>query len=61
MPFVSEAQRKFMWARHPRLARKWSDEMDAEGKSQKNLPKKKTKSNPDKTFMRGVLDAIKGK
>jgi len=35
--------------------------MDAEGKSQKNLPKKKTKSNPDKTFMRGVLDAIKGK
>ena len=26
MPFRSEAQRRFLWAKHPSLARKWTDE-----------------------------------
>lgn len=26
MPFVSEAQRKFMWAKHPRIAKRWTKE-----------------------------------
>lgn len=26
MPFQSEAQRKFMWANHPEIAQRWSNE-----------------------------------
>ena len=26
MPFESEAQRRFMWAKHPKIARRWSKE-----------------------------------
>lgn len=26
MPFKSEAQRRMMWAKHPRIARRWADE-----------------------------------
>ena len=26
MPFKSEAQRKFMWAKHPAIAKKWAHE-----------------------------------
>ena len=25
MPFVSSKQRAFLWAKHPKLARKWTD------------------------------------
>jgi len=25
MPFVSDRQRRFMWARHPDIARRWTD------------------------------------
>jgi hypothetical protein len=24
MPFKSEKQRKFMWAKHPKIAKKWT-------------------------------------
>lgn len=26
MPFKSEKQRRFLWARHPEIARRWSEE-----------------------------------
>ena len=26
MPFKSEAQRRFMWAKHPKIAKKWAHE-----------------------------------
>jgi hypothetical protein len=26
MPFKSEAQRRFLWARHPKIAKKWAKE-----------------------------------
>jgi len=26
MPFASEKQRKFMWAKHPRIAKRWAHE-----------------------------------
>jgi hypothetical protein len=26
MPFKSERQRRYMWARHPRIARRWTRE-----------------------------------
>lgn len=25
MPFRSEAQRRLMWAKHPKIARRWAD------------------------------------
>jgi hypothetical protein len=25
MPFRSEAQRRYLWARHPRIARRWTE------------------------------------
>lgn len=42
MPFESEAQRRFMWAKHPKIAKKWAHKYG----SGKDLPmhKKKGKS-----------------
>lgn len=37
MPFKSEAQRRFMYAKHPKIAKRWSKEYPNQGK----LPKKK--------------------
>ena len=34
MPFQSQAQARFLWAKHPDIAQKWSDE----GYTQKGLP-----------------------
>lgn len=36
MPFKSKAQQKFMFAQHPRMARRWADETP----DIKRLPKK---------------------
>jgi len=36
MPFKSESQRKFMFAKHPEIAKRWSKEYP----NQKNLPEK---------------------
>lgn len=36
MPFVSQAQRKFMYAKHPKLAKKW----EAKTPKGKSLPEK---------------------
>ena len=35
-PFVSESQRKFMYAKHPKIAARWSKEYPNQGK----LPEK---------------------
>lgn len=35
MPFKSEAQRKFMYAKHPKIAKKWQKKT-----GKKKLPKK---------------------
>jgi hypothetical protein len=34
VPFQSEAQRRFMWAKHPEIAKRWAHEYPG----QKNLP-----------------------
>ena len=34
MPFKSEKQRRFLWAKHPEIAKRWADEYPG----QKNLP-----------------------
>jgi hypothetical protein len=38
MPFKSEKQRRFLWAKHPRIAKRWSKEGPNKG-----LPKRKSK------------------
>lgn len=40
MPFSSQAQRRFMYLKHPKLAKKWA----AETKNMSDLPEHKTKS-----------------
>jgi hypothetical protein len=40
MPYQSDAQRRFMHARHPEIAKRW----DKEYPDQKNLPEKKGSS-----------------
>lgn len=44
MPFESEAQRRFMYAKHPGIARKWSKEYPDQGK----LPEHKGDKKPTK-------------
>jgi len=39
MPFKSEAQRKFMWAKHLEIAKRWEKETP-----RKSLPKKALKT-----------------
>lgn len=34
MPFKSEKQRRFMWAEHPDIAKRWADE--SKGKDDRN-------------------------
>jgi len=40
MPFRSKAQQRFMFARHPQIAKRWAKGMEAEHKSIKKLPEK---------------------
>lgn len=40
MPFKSKAQQRFMFARHPRIAKRWAREMKAGHQSIKSLPEK---------------------
>lgn len=49
MPFQSEAQRRFLWAKHPDIAKRWSAEYPD---SNKNLPERKKP---------GVLDGLRSK
>jgi hypothetical protein len=39
MPFKSEAQRKFLYVKHPRIAAKWSKEFPNQGKLPKHVKK----------------------
>ncbi len=40
MPFQSEAQRRFLWAKHPDIAQRWADEYPGK----KKLPRHKKKT-----------------
>lgn len=39
-PFESESQRRFLWAKHPEIAKRWAHEYPG----QKNLPMHKKKT-----------------
>jgi len=43
MPFRSEAQRRLLWARHPELAKRWTEKYGSaiRPKKKKKLPVKK--------------------
>ncbi len=43
MPFKSEQQRKFMYAKHPSIAKRWSKEYPNQGKLPKKVKKSKMK------------------
>ena len=45
MPFVSEAQRRFMWLHHPEIAQRWAKEfgMHKRKKAKAKKPKKPRK------------------
>jgi hypothetical protein len=47
MPFESEKQRKFLWAKHPEIAKRWSDEYGSKVVPKKKAKKKKKKKGYD--------------
>lgn len=50
MPFRSEAQRKFLWARHPEVAKEWAHKYDTPEDLPERKGKKHTKSYYDKAM-----------
>lgn len=52
MPFKSEAQRRFMWAKHPGIAQRWVDE----GATSKGLPAHATKKHVAKRRIKRKYD-----
>jgi len=55
MPFKSESQRRFLWAKHPDIAERWSKEHP---ESNKGLPKHARKEHP---AVKGLKRASKTK
>lgn len=43
MPFKSQAQRRFMFARHPQIAKRWAKKYGADGSLPEKIGKKKKK------------------
>lgn len=41
MPFRSEKQRRYMWAKHPEIAEKWTSEYGSKPKKKKTKKRKK--------------------
>lgn len=39
MPFKSEKQRRYMWMKHPDIARRWTEEYGSKPKKSKKKPK----------------------
>jgi len=48
MPFKSERQRRFMWAKHPEVAKRWESEYPAGSLEEKVSKKRRTKKNGGK-------------
>lgn len=54
MPFESESQRRFMYARHPKIAKRWSREYD----TPEDLPERKGKKH-SKIYYDKAMDGLK--
>lgn len=59
MPFKSEKQRRYMYAKHPKIAAKWAAEGKGNVAGFKGLPAKTTKKVVAKTTTRGGSAAKK--
>lgn len=46
MPFRSEAQRRFLWAEHPDIARRWSKRYGSDVKAKPKHPIHHSKAHP---------------
>ena len=42
MPFTSKSQMRYMYLKHPKIAKEWAEKYD----TPKNLPEKKKKKSP---------------
>jgi len=49
MPFESEAQRRYLWAKEPKIAKRWADKYG----TPKNLPEKKEVTKAMKRKLKG--------
>lgn len=64
MPFKSEAQRKFMWAKHPKIARKWAHEAGetrSPGRQTGEKDRVMPQGRKSKTSLRGPIKKGTGK
>lgn len=57
MPFRSESQRRFLWAKHPDIAQEFADHTPKGTKLPKHV-KKPSKKHMKKAYDAGVLDAL---
>ena len=58
MPFKSEAQRRFMHARHPKIAKRWEKHTPKGKKLPKKVKKKKTKKESFELLVDLALELI---
>jgi hypothetical protein len=54
MPFKSESQRRFLWLKHPDIAKRWAKEFPG----QKNLPNHKVRIDKKKTARDGIVKGL---
>lgn len=55
MPFKSKAQQRFMFARHPEIAKRWSKEYGVSSK----LPERKARKSGESRVLAGLKKASK--
>lgn len=63
MPFESEAQRRWMWATHPQMAREWAEHTPKGAKLPAKVGKKKpqTKSaTPSASWLLNLAERVAG-
>jgi len=58
MPFKSEAQRRFMYARHPKIAKKWEKHTPKGKKLPKKIKKEKTAKEAFELKIHNILELL---
>jgi len=61
MPFQSEKQKKYMYAKHPEIAKRWSAEEKAEQEEDAKPGYKEEKEHPSKMDMKADMEMAKAK
>lgn len=60
VPFESLAQMRFMYSKHPRLAKKWAKKQKKKGKSFKSLPERKKRTRDEFILFEPILEVFDG-